>query len=358
MKTHRNIIYIALNIVNHHVFVTFFKSWLIPSFVTLTVPMFQGCSKQAHSQDSSFTEMPPKTSVKLAVLSNSRMPIKSVDALVYNNDILQRIDCYQRFENMDYQTLMIGSGGGMKKIALCANSQWDKDEWKTADSYHNLKKMKASLEKENRNFPLMSSVITIHAGDDTTDIKMERISSIIQLNSVRCDFSGKPYEGECISDARVYLTNISGRCNIIEHDSDKIETIINHGGLINEDLKSFNDSSLIIKNIGIVNTDKSYPQAELLCYPNTVEHETAGTPFTRLVIEGKVQGERWYWPININRGAGGDHEGIKSNMTYSYDIVITRKGTKDPDAPITIEMADVVLKTETWIDKEEYFVAF
>lgn len=358
MKAHRSIIYIALNIVNHHVFVNFIKSWLILSFVTLTAPVFQGCSRQDCTQDGSFTEMPRKPSVKLAVHLNSDSPVRSVDALVFNDDRLQRIDCYQRFDEIHDGMLMIGSCGGDKMIAICANSQWDKDEWRSADSYNKFKQMKADLAKEDRNFPLMSATIATSAGSDISGVRLERLSSIIHLNSICCDFSGKPYEGEGISDARVYLTNISGRCNLTGEDSDKIETIINHRGLLRDDLESFSDSSLIINNINHITTTLSHPHIELLCYPNTARQESAGTPFTRLVIEGKIQGETWYWPININRASGKDHEGIRRNMKYTYDIIITGKGTKDPDTPVTFDMAEVVSKAEKWTEKDEYYVAF
>ena len=358
MKERRSIIYIALNIVNHYVFVTFFKSWLNLSLVVLTVPVYQGCSKQDCSQDGSFTEMPRNPSVKLAVRLKQDTPVRSVDVLVFNDDLLQRTDCFQRFESLNDNTLLIGSCSGAKRIIICANPHWEIDEWRTVDSFHQLKGMKASLEKEDRSFPLMAAGVTIGAGKDTSDVGLERLSSIIRLNSVRCDFKGKPYDGEPITDARIYLTNVNGRCSISGDDFDSMESIINHGGLIRDDLRWFKDSTLIINHLGVIDTEGTTSPVELVCYPNTAEYESAGTPFTRLVIEGKIQGETWYWPININRGSVSDHEGILNNMTYSYDIVITRKGTKDPDIPITFEMAEIVYDAEKWTEKEEYQVAF
>jgi hypothetical protein len=302
--------------------------------------------------------MPLKTSVKLAVHLNSVTPIRSVDALVFNDDRLQRLDCYQRFDNLPDKTLLIGSCAGSKMIALCANSQWKKDEWRAVDSYHRFKHIKADLTKEDRDFPWMSAIFTTDAGSDAAGVRLERLSSIIRLNSICCDFSGKPYCGEEISDARIYLTNISRLCSVTGEDPEKVETIINHGGLIRDDLESFNDSSLIISHLGTIGTTPAYHGVELLCYPNTAKHEDAGTPFTRLVIEGKIHDETWYWPININRGSGRDHEGIRNNMIYSYDIIITRKGTKDPDMPVTFDMAEVVSKVERWTEKDEYYVSF
>ena len=86
------------------------------------------------------------------------------------------------------------------------------------------------------------------------------------------------------------------------------------------------------------------------------------------MIEGKIQGETWYWPIDINRGWVGSEggpgvgsgvcPGVESNRRYVFDVTIRGKGTKDPDTPVTAAMAETVLKAQTWKEKEEYFVGF
>jgi hypothetical protein len=114
----------------------------------------------------------------------------------------------------------------------------------------------------------------------------------------------------------------------------------------------------ITDTLETINPSHTYPGVRLLCYPNLASEETLGTPFTRLVIEGKIQGETWYWPINVNRDCGTDHEGIERNMRYIYDITIKSKGTKDPNTPIIPEMAETIFKTERWEEKEPYYVAF
>ena len=81
-----------------------------------------------------------------------------------------------------------------------------------------------------------------------------------------------------------------------------------------------------------------------------------GTPFTRLVIEGKIQGETFYWPLDINKEDGG--YGIGRNERYIYDITITRKGTKDPDSPVRKEDIDINFNVEKWNEKEGCEVIF
>ena len=358
MKKYRNISHIASHDFKLSPFTLFTKSLLILGIASLAVPVFHGCSRQCCSLDSDFTEASTKASVKLAVHNITEPGIRSVDALVFNDDILQRIDCYQHVEDIRNGTIQIGSCNGEKIVFLCANSQWDKDDWRESRSFHSLNDRKAELENEDRAYPLMSSFIHVEAGSNVAETRLERLSSIVRLRSVSCDFSGKPYAGEKVTDAKVYLTNVNGSCSILQADACRIERIINYGGLIPDDIHAFRDSSLIISHLGTISTETAYPETELLCYPNTVTEEIAGAPFTRLVIEGKIQGETWYWPININRGCSNSHEGIQGNTIYTYDIVIRRKGTQDPDNPITPETAETTFETERWSEKEEYHVAF
>ena len=355
MKTHRSIINIAFNI--YFVLLLISKSLSILGLATLAVSVFQGCSKQAYSQDGNFTEAAPKVSVKSAVHYHSESPIKTIDALVFNDDIRQKIDCYQRFEKITEETINIGSCGGPKIILLCANSIWDKDEWRIAESFHKTSQMRVNLEEEDKSFPTMCAEIHINAGTSNMEANFERLSSVIGIQSISCSFKGKPYDGEAITDAKAYLINVNGSCSIRPQSSDHIERIINHRGLINDDINTFKDSTLIISHIGTITSAPSNPDIEFTCYPNTCMYEDAVNQFTRLVIEGNILGERWFWPIDINRDQHGEG-GLERNMKYTYDIVITRKGTKDPNKPITSDMAVIAFEAEKWTEKEEYQVAF
>ena len=73
----------------------------------------------------------------------------------------------------------------------------------------------------------------------------------------------------------------------------------------------------------------------------------------RLVIEGKIDGTTYYWPLT----AGGEM-GIERNMTYNYNILIRRKGTTDPDTPVEPKDIDIELNIKTWTEKENYQVRF
>jgi hypothetical protein len=330
---------------------------LVLSLVTLTVPVFPGCNKPIHPQDGDFTEEQIKSSVKIAVLKANESQIRSIDAFIFNDDKLRRIDSYQRNTELSGEEILIGSCSGNKVAILCANAPWEKLEWKDIHSFNKVASIRVNLEDEVREHPVMCATTHLNAGDGTA-VTLERLTSEVELRSIRCDFSGKPYEGESITDVKMYLTNVNASCSIAPEGEYKIERIINHGGLIPEDVINMINVNTITDTLETINPSYTYPGVRLLCYPNIASEETMGTPFTRLVIEGKIQGETWYWPININRDCGTDHEGIERNMRYIYDITIKSKGTKDPNTPIVTEMAETIFKTERWEEKEPYYVVF
>lgn len=365
MKTHRSIFTMFSSKLDF--FTVSLKSLLILSVVTLTAPVFQGCNDSSHPQDSDFTEVQTRASVKIAVRKPNDAQTHTLDALLFNDDQLQRIDCYQQMTWNGQESVLVGSCAGNKIVLLCANLGWDKDVWRQYPSFPAAGAARVNLEDEEREFPVMVGCMRMHAGDQTP-IKLERLTSEVVLRSVSCDFSGKPYAGEQITDARVYLTNLNATCSLMPGEKETIERIINHKGLIQEDIKALKDSTLVVKHIGDFGQVRIHPSASLLCYPNTSREESLGTPMTRLVIEGKIQGETWYWPLDINRngadGVGADDSGgvtdygVGRNCRYVFDVTITGKGTKDPDRPVTREMAETIFKIEQWNEKEEYSVAF
>ena len=119
------------------------------------------------------------------------------------------------------------------------------------------------------------------------------------------------------------------------------------------------DPSLLCADI-IEDIGKSPLEANinLHCYPNMSSAESPGSAFTRLVIQGDIEGQTWYWPININRSTTGVGAGVERNMNYIYDIIITRKGSADPDTAISTGSITINMNVEEWREKENCKVHF
>ena len=328
--------------------------------ITLMVaPVLHGC-ESLHFEDGGFTDA-VTVPVKVAVHGKSAPAAEGLDMLVFRNDKLQYLECWQKVPFSGNGDVAVASMAGEKVLMACSGLESTSEDWMWVSSISSLSDAWSALENESRDFPVMSGSCGFHAGlatEKRPELVLRRISSEIHLKSLKCDFKGKPYEGEKLSDIHVYLTNVNASCQIW-NDPGTATRIINQGRLIDGDAARFKDKSLIYQRVeDVVGVEGIKTDIKLRCYPNMAEEEGPGSPFTRLVIQGELDGEIWYWPIDINRGEGSSPEGIEGNCTYSFDIVLTRKGTADPDTSIKTESAMIKMEIEKWEEKEEYSVVF
>ena len=328
--------------------------------ITLMIaPVLHGC-ESLHLEDGGFTDA-VTVPVKVAVHGKSVLDQDGLDLLVFRNDRLQYLECWQRVPLSDNEEVAVAAMTGEKVLMACCGLESTPADWMWVSSISSLYDAWTALEKERRDSPVMSGSCGFHAGKamaQRPELSLRRISAEIHLKSLRCDFKGKPYEGEKLSDIHVYLTNVNASCRIW-NDPGAATRIINQGRLIEEDVARFEDQSLIFQRIAAkVGSDGIMTDIRFRCYPNMSSEDGPGSPFTRLVIQGELDGEVWYWPIDINRGEACSPEGIEGNCTYSFDIVLTRKGSADPDTAIKTESATIMMEVEKWEEKEEYSVSF
>lgn len=322
------------------------------SILTLLPVLLYGCVYPAAPDTSAGTE----TTINLDAVGKATDRYHTIDILSFNDDKLQRLDSYQRMTRTDITKIKAGSSSGDKIFEIIMNSQKDCFDWAEINSRSGLKNINVNLEQETEELYVMTGTHQGPAGE-ACSIGMMRLSSEITLRSINCDFSGKAYSGKTIAEAKVYLTNVNAECPIWHEGPYRPIRIVNSGKLNMSDVSGFQDPESIVRDIGKdIGINIIKPGITLRCYPNEVEKEGPGTPFTKIVIEGKVDDETYYWPININRNGNGT--GVSRNSRYIYDIRIRRLGSKDPDFAIEPEDADIKLEIEEWEEKEEYGVRF
>lgn len=323
-------------------------------------PVLHGC-ELLQCKDGYFTAA-EKVPVKMTVHSKTDLHELSLDMLIFSNDGLQHLECWQRIPVTDGEKATIASMNGDKILMACSSMTGKSHEdWMWVSSLASLADAWTDLENERADAPVMSGSCTFNAGStikDSPELFLRRVSSEIHLRSLRCDFTGRAYEGEKLSDVQVYLTNVNASCMIWD-DIGNISRIINQGRLVMEDIFRFSDSSLVWQKVkGDIGSETVNTDIKLRCYPNNAQEEGPGSPYTRLVIQGILDGEVWFWPIDINRDGRVSDQGIGRNCRYIYDVVLTRKGSADPDTAIRTETASITMEMEKWEDKEEYSVAF
>lgn len=333
------------------------QSVLGKTLLTLLPALSCGCSAEGNL--SSATSTDERIALRIT-RSYSDSQMNSLDIFVFKDEVIKSLDCYQRVERPENWEGDVSSSSGDRIINICANSQLERDEWPWIWSQDALKKITVSLELESRTSPFMSGEATVSATKGRpyyTDILMRPAVSEICLRSLCCDFTGKPYSGEKLTDIKVYLTNINAECGMLSDGDISPTRLINVGRLCEEDLELFADPGLVYQELaGTVGKSPVRPDIRLWCYPSNVPEESPGTPYSRLVIEGKISGSTYYWPININRE--DEDRGISRNRRYTFDIRITRKGSTDPDIPVNADNMEITFNSEPWEEKEDYQVIF
>lgn len=349
LKTHRStdLNTLSLSILGHLIKLSF----LFPA-----IPY--GCSVPDQ------TDISDRSEISLSgtkALIRPEADVRDVTVLVYQDDRQSRLDSYQHFENIpDNGMITIASTAGRRRIAVIANMPEGTLEWKDICSYEALKGVKAELEDEDRNHPLMYSECTTDTRHDRgrcIEINLKPVSSEVVIRSISCDFKGRPYEGDRILNAKAYLINVNASCSITDRMDNKAARMVNVGHLNEEDISEFRDISLITGDITTaIGPTELHPEICFRCMPNESSEDNPGTPFTRLVIEGQVEGCTYWWPIDINHKAG--EKGIGRGCRYIYDIRIMRKGTTSPDLEAESGYAEITYKTTIWQEKESDSIYF
>lgn len=282
-----------------------------------------------------------------------------LDVFTFNDDRMMALDSYQHWESMPGNDIDIRTQNGKKTVFVCANGQRSRQDWAGINSFSSLEGLHVDLRQERRDAPCMTGAMDIDAGSSKGyQISMRRIASEIIVASLRCDFKGKSYEGERLTEARVFLTNVNAICGITADGAVSPVEIIDSGA-DPEATAVFEDPELIVREIdGSIGPEGIPTGISLWCYPNASQKESPGTPFTRLVIEGCLEGKTYWWPIEINRGEDAAEPGIYRNRQYMFDICLTRKGSSDPDKIIETDAAVINMNIRQWKEKEEYPVTY
>ncbi len=285
----------------------------------------------------------------------------TLDIFAYDPENHDRIDSYSRVAYADEIQLTLTTGP-KKLVVLCGI---DTARLRYADivSLDHLKQVCGRLEEENPEKPLLCGTAGVDAGvNPRATVTLESLLTRIRVSRLAANFSGCSYEGAIVDSVRIYLTNVSCRCPLLARDSIRAQDFVNYGRWSDEDIRSFASPGMLLHTLdGNLTAIPRSLTACLFCYPNQNPDEAAGSPFTRLVVECRINGERFYYPINIGRGswkAAGPAEGVARGKTYDFDITLRHLGSRDPDTVVEWVSAGVFLKIEEWEECNEKYEKF
>lgn len=292
--------------------------------------------------------------------SGDRHMSGTLDIFTFDTEGAGYLDSYQHLDSSFGPEIELRSQNGVRHVFICLNGQRSVYDWAVVNSMQSLDDIHIELKDERRGALCATGEETIRAGSGTEYlVEMRSMASEIFLNSIRCDFKGKSYEGLPVTDPAVYLINVNCRCCLTSEGDIIPSGIMNAGRADPEDIAMMAEPDMIYQKMkDDIGTSRNDVEISLICYPNAGTREGPGTPFTRLVIEGKIGGETFWWPVDINRNEGTDRPGIHRNTRYIFDINLTRKGSSDPDTVLETDAAEVKMSIMPWEEKGKQDVTF
>ena len=260
-----------------------------------------------------------KTQIYINAIGNTN--IRGLDLLFFQEAPLYRLDAYQHLDGVSGGRVTGTSSTAARKVVILSNYPGEAYAWTGVRSLGSLSDLPFRLEDENPAAPMLYG--ESEAGS-MGRVTVRPMLAKITLRSIACEFSERPYAGERLQEVRAYLTYASRECRPFAPE-DPPSSWLNAGRLDEAETAALSHPEAVLRTLAASLGGRIYPSAAFYCYPNPSDGSEFGRPVTRLVIEGKLRGTTYYYPIDL--------PGLEADVQYRMDVTLTRAGTTDPDTP-------------------------
>ncbi len=275
----------------------------------------------------------------------------AIDLFFFDTLGAQKLDTYQQILDVQGPYHPYGvSGPGAKRLVALSGTAGLTDPWLDILNYGSLCKKTYRLEEEDLGAPRLVAETLLEMGASrVTLLYLQPMLTQIRIRSVSCDFSGRPYTGKFFSNSKLYLTYAGTEYKPLGPGGGHPVSWINAGALDSLATLALPRPEMVLqKGLGDIGPSRQYPDIRFYCYANPGLEE--GIPHTRLVLEGTVDGQLCYYPLEIPH--------LEAGKVYSYDITLRRMGSPDPDIPVSSDAVLVETLTVPWERREPSTVTF
>lgn len=262
------------------------------------------------------------------------------------------LDGYRKFtasELTSLKNLEMKTTTGQKVIYVVANSH--KENWHGINTRALFEEQTANLVDENvKDFIMVGVVETKLLAISSISVSIKRMVARVKLNSVKTDFAGGPYDGMSLTDVKAYLVNVhSGK--MMYDGSANNSPILNKGVYVEADANSCAMPGMLYDELASSVADAGYSTPHYFyCYENPLVEENDDEKFTRVIVEGKLDGVTYYYPVVLR--------GIARNNSYSVDITIRRPGSIDPGTDVAKTALMSTITVDNWKIQDNNKVEF
>jgi hypothetical protein len=252
--------------------------------------------------------------------------INSLQVFVFNKH-----DVFEASAYADEGEVSVTCTAGEKRIVALVNTIVDQ----SVATYQDLADTAVYLKDSGvGNLVMVGETYAVVSSQTSVNVEVSYISSKIVLESVVLDFEHEQHEGLTFSVESVYMLNVAGDRKLIDASAPSVWH--NKGQLDAEDarLNFLYDkvASVILQSGGAPYDTEHY----FYCYQNPTE--TA----TRLVIEAEIEGETYYYPVDV--------DDLLPNNEYSYKVKLTRLGADSPEGSLETGTCEVTVSIKGWVE--------
>lgn len=292
------------------------------------------------------TEAIQMAELKLSVVGNGSPVTKSSDAdfdddhsevasiqfLVFDGEVL---DAYKKVTSGLSTSITVKTGE--KTVWAVANAP----DISNVTTLTQLKAVSSTLLNNVSNFVMVGSNTGTVPSEDPIEIEVKRIASRVVVKKVTAAFTNPAYASMSCKLVKMFLINAPGDINLeltsapttwyaqraYEAVSGLTDFLSTSGG--NHEL-----------NTAAFDTDCYH-----YCYPNPTTADSQASTWsarhTRMVIEVLLGSETFYYPVTLPV--------LEPGKSYEIEnLTITRKGSSNPDQPISLSDATFEISVKPW----------
>ena len=238
---------------------------------------------------------------------------------------------------------------GKKKVVAIGNSKLM--NWSNLTNLTEMGKLVASLQSESaKNYTMCKIQDYTVNKSETINFALERLISRVVVTGIRTKFEGTPYEGCGLNDVKIFLMNVQGKKYFLNRDAVNLQ-VLNNGRLVLDDVNLCAMYGILYESLATNIYDSGYNNKHYFyCYSNPITTEDETNKFTRLVIQGTINGITYYYPIVLKN--------LQENCSYSCDVTIMKPGSTDPSEDVSAISLNSVITVSNWQTGTPYSVVF
>ena len=274
----------------------------------------------------------PATKSADADFDDDHSEVSNVQFFVFDGEVL---DAYKKIGSATSTTMTVKAGD--KTVWAVVNAP----DISNVTTLTQLKAVSSTLLNNASNFVMVGSDTATVPSEDPIEIEVKRIASRVVVKKVTAAFSNPAYASMSCKLVKMFLINAPGDINL-ELTSAPTTWYAKRAY---EAVTGLTDHLSTSGANHELNTSAFETECRHYCYPNPTVADSQSTTWsarhTRMVIEVLLGSETFYYPITLPV--------LEPGKSYEIEnLTITRKGSNNPDQPISLSDATFEISVKNW----------